>query len=52
MKIRKSKFKIKEVDGIFNIFFLDHPLDRVGFPTKKAAKKRLNTYIKNVRKVD
>lgn len=54
MKISKRKFAIvKTEDGRYTIALRkhpDHPLDRNGFPTKKAAKKRLNEYIRNVNK--
>jgi len=52
MKISKRKFVIvKMSDGRYTIAirkFPDHPLDRNGFPNKKAAKKRLNEYIRKV----
>lgn len=54
MKVTKRKFVIvKTEDGRYNIAlrkYPDHPLDRNGFDTEKATKKRLNEYIKNVRK--
>lgn len=49
MKIRKSKFKIKKIESGYGIFLRsmqERPLDR--FPTKKAAQKRLNQYIRKV----
>lgn len=52
MKISKRKFVIiKTEDGRYTIAlrkYPEHPLDRNGFDTKKAAKKRLNEYIKKV----
>lgn len=52
MKITKRKFVIvKTQDGRYTIAHRkhpDHPLDRNGFDTKRAARKRLNEYIKRV----
>lgn len=54
MKISKRKFIIvKTSDNRYNIALRissDHPLDRNGFPSKSAAEKRLNEYIKKVNK--
>lgn len=52
MKIRKRKFVIvKMEDDRYTIALRispEHPLDRKGFPDKRAAKKRLNEYIRKV----
>lgn len=52
MKISKRKFVIiKTEDDRYTIALRnspDHPLDRNGFPTKSAAEKRLNEYIRKV----
>lgn len=51
MKISKRKFIIKQTDDGYGIFIRtmqESPVD--WYPTKKAAKKRLNEYIKKVRK--
>ena len=52
MKISKRKFVIvKMTNDRYTIALRnspEHPLDRNGFPTKKAARKRLNEYIKRV----
>ena len=51
MKISKRIFNIKKTDDGYGIFLRsipEHPVD--WYPTKKAAKKRLNEYIKKVRK--
>lgn len=52
MKISKRKFVIVKMnDDRYTIALRrspDHPLDRNGFPTKRAAKKRLNEYIRKV----
>ena len=52
MKISKRKFVIiKMSDDRYTIALRnapDHPLDRNGFPTKRAARKRLNEYIRKV----
>lgn len=52
MKVSKRKFLIvKTSDSRYNIALRispEHPLDRNGFPTKRAAKKRLNEYIRKV----
>lgn len=54
MKISKRKFIIvKMSDDRYTIALCkhpDHPLDRNGFPSKSAAEKRLNEYIKKVNK--
>lgn len=53
MKISKRKFIIKQTNSGYNIFLRnapDHPLDRNGFPSRTAAEKRLNEYIRNVNK--
>lgn len=51
--MKKRSFKIvKTADGRYNIAFRispDHPLDRNGFDTQRAAKKRLNQYIKRAK---
>jgi hypothetical protein len=49
MKIRKSKFRIKKIESGYGIFLRtmqERPIDR--YPTKRAAKKRLNEYIRKV----
>ena len=49
MKISKRKFTIKQIENGYGIFIRtmqERPLDR--FPTKKAARKRLNEYIRKV----
>ena len=52
MKISKRKFVIIKIsDDRYSIALRispEHPLDRNGFPTKNAAKKRLNEYIRKV----
>lgn len=48
MKISKRKFKIKKYGDGYTIYFCGAPVDRNGFPTRKAARRRLNEYIKRV----
>lgn len=53
LKISKRKFIIKQIGNGYNIFLrsaTEHPIDRNGFPTKAAAKKRLAEYIKKASK--
>lgn len=52
MKTSKRKFVIIKMSNDRYTIALrnapDHPLDRNGFPSKSAAKKRLDEYIRKV----
>lgn len=45
---RKRMYKIRKSCGRYNIYFYGGPLDRNGFPTKKAARQRLREYFSRV----
>lgn len=44
----KRKYRIRKQGDHYNIYFYGGPLDRNGFPTKKAARQRLREYFSRV----
>lgn len=49
MKLKKRNFKIRKFGSGYNVYFYGAPLTKDGYPTRKAAKKRLAEYFKNVK---
>ncbi len=49
MKLKKWKFKIRKFGKGYNVYFRGAPITKDGYPTRKAAKKRLAEYFRNVK---
>lgn len=44
----KLKYKIRKQGDRWNVFFYGGPLERGGFPTRRAARRRLREYFRRV----